>query len=664
MEHIVYEESDIDAKLGKFNGVINELMDKHAPLVTVTLKQSSQPWITKDIRKLMKKRDRLRSKYLRTNYPDDHECFRVLRNKIKQMIRSAKAKFMYSKLASNNSKTIWSTVRSLNIAPSSQQSNPVVSVDDLNKHYASVASVKYPDEVSECIGRYIDITENKEINDKFHFKYVLPQDIVNAITSIKSNSKGADLIPVAFLKLCVPALLPVLDHLFNFSLQNSSFPRVWKMANILPIPKVKNPQQAKDYRPVSILCVLGKALEKIVHKQVCEYLHDKELFPEFQSGFRQGHSTATGLLKVTDDIRGAMDRRLMTLLVLLDLSKAFDCVHHDLLLTKLKYFGFSDAVVGWFSSYLLNRSHRVFISDDLFSEWADIVTGVPQGSVLGPLLFLLYLIDLPQVLHYCLHHAYADDLELYIHFSLDSFDEHLQHMLTDIAGAIGYCNSHNLLLNVDKTQAIIIGTQRYLTKLNELGMSPLRINDCVIPYSSSVNNLGVIFDPTLNWNEHCIFVAQKVFGILAQLRRSFSFIPPNIRKLLVSSLIFPVFDYASVVFTDMSAGNNLKLQRLQNACIRFISGIKVYDHVTPVYKSLDLLKIEERRTLAVAMLVWKIVKTQLPYYLFHSYVFTSSSNARTTRSSKQMMQIPNHRLVKYNKSFHVQSAKIWNEFKL
>ena len=154
-------------------------------------------------------------------------------------------------------------------------------------------------------------------------------------------------------------------------------------------------KRAKTIRPVSILCVLGKVLEKLVHSQVSEFLSENGLFAENQSGFRKGYSTFTALIRVVDDIREAIDKRLLTLLVLLDLSKAFDCVHHGLLCAKMKQLGFSDSVINWFSSYLTDRCQRVFMSHDQKSRWASIITGVPQGSVLGQLLFLIYLFDLP-----------------------------------------------------------------------------------------------------------------------------------------------------------------------------------------------------------------------------------------------------------------------------
>jgi hypothetical protein len=306
----------------------------------------------------------------------------------------------------------------------------------------------------------------------------------------------------------------------------------------------------------------------------------------------------------------------------------------------------------------------VFVSSDNKSDWADIVTGVPQGSVLGPLLFLIYLFDLPGVLQFCSYVMYADDIQLYIHFPLNDFETYRKRLISDIISVIFYCVKHNLVLNVSKTQAIILGTQRFLTKLTDMTISPLVVNDCVIPFKCNVNNLGVIFDGTLSWSDQCTLLVQRVLGILAQLRRCFSFIPPNVRKILISTLVMPHLDYASVLFTDITDCNNLKLQRVQNSCVRFITGASRFEHITPYYDSLGLLKLERRRSLAVALMVFKIIKTGTPSYLFNKYHFTSSSNRCATRSNKLQLQIPVHRTEKYHLSFHIQSSKIWNELQL
>jgi len=561
-------------------------------------------------------------------------------------------------------KKIWSIVR--NLHPTKDRNvEPVVPVSDLNEYYSSVSSVHNVDLVNCCIKEYSD--KNRATvgsKEKFHFKYIYPEDIIESITSIKSKATGVDLIPIIFITMCLPVLLPVLGHLFNFSLQNGCFPDVWKLANIIPIPKTRSPKESKDYRPVSILCVLGKALEKIVHKQVTEYLNEHGFFSTNQSGFRKGHSTETALLKVADDMRKAMDERLVSLLILLDLSKAFDCVHHELLLVKLKYLGFSASTIGWFRSYLYKRQHRVYVSDLLASDWAEIVTGVPQGSVLGPLLFLIYVMDLPEVLKHCSYHMYADDIQVYSHFSASKFHESLALITSDVTNIIQFCSKHNLVLNVAKTQATIIGTHGFLTKLYDSDVQPLIINNHVIPYSKNVLNLGVIFDQTLSWTDHCTKVVQKVFGTSAQLRRNFSFIPPNIRKLLILSLAMPHFDYCSVLFTDLSVTNDMRLHRAMNACIRFITGVSRFDHISPYYQQLGIAKLAVRRKFFVCDMVLKVIKLKSPIYLYDSYTFSVSTNVRSTRSSKLSLAIPTHRTEKFHRSFLIQSSKFWNDYKL
>lgn len=662
----VYQQSDINSKLVVFNGIISGLMNKHAPNQSKTFKQSSSPWMSNKIRKMISKRNKLRKKFNRSKCQEDLDSFRKMRNQVKQVIRNAKIKYYYTRFDTTQTKDLWSAVRSLNLGKSSGQlPEPVIPINDLNAHYSSVSTVQNESLVSLSVDKYNNLTPHlQDISDKFHFKYVLPGDIYSALNSIKSKATGVDLIPIIFIKKCLPVLLPVLDHLFNFSLQNGSFPDMWKLANIVPIPKTKNPTESKDYRPVSILCVLGKALEKIVHKQMCEFLSQHSLFTSHQSGFRKNHSTVTALVKVADDIRAAIDKKLATLLVLLDLSKAFDCVHHKLLLAKLKYLGFSHSSIKWFQSYLTDRKHRVFVSDSKLSDWADIVTGVPQGSVLGPLLFLIYLFDLPSILLACSYHMYADDIQLYVHFPINHFAACLNMLSCDLSNFIDFCLSHNLVLNIAKTQAIIIGTQRYLTLLEANPVPPLVIKGCTVPFSKKVNNLGVTFDSTLSWSDHCVLLIQKVFGILAQLRRSVSFIPPNIRKLLVSALVMPHLDYASVLLTDISDSNHVKLQRLQNACVRFITGATRFEHITPYYEQLQLSKLEERKIIAIAVLVRKVIKYQTPMYLYEKYKFIPQSDSRSTRSHEMTLQIPIHRTVKFHRSFLIQSSKIWNSLEL
>lgn len=239
-------------------------------------------------------------------------------------------------------------------------------------------------------------------------------EVVEALLRIKTESVGMDGIPLKFVKLILPVILPFLTHLFNFSLTSSTFPTQWKTAKLIPIPKISSPSSTSDFRPISILSSLSKALEYLINKQLCDYLTSFKLISGLQSGFRSKHTTSSALLKITHDMYSACDRKHVNILVLLDYAKAFDSVPYNILLKKMELlFNFSSNLIKLLTSYLKNRIQCVSVSSS-FSNCVPVVSGIPQGSILGPLLFLMFINDFPSNVQHSKCHLFADDVQLYI----------------------------------------------------------------------------------------------------------------------------------------------------------------------------------------------------------------------------------------------------------
>lgn len=279
----------------------------------------------------------------------------------------------------------------------------------------------------------------------------------------------------------------------------------------------------------------------------------------------------------------------------------------DILLVKLsKHFNFSHNVVQWFSSYLRDRQQFVFHENSCSSSYFTSA-GVPQGSILGPILFSIFINDISSVLKFSSYHLYADDLQLYIHSSVDDIVQNIHKLNEDLQALQCWTTSHGIIPNPRKFQCILIGSSPLLQRISEIQVPPIIFNSEIIPFSKTVKNLGVLFHSNLSWSSHVNKVSKNVFWKFHSLKRLKRFLPLKTKRLLCTSLIFPIIDYASIVLSNMSQDLRYKLQKLQNMCVRYVYGLRKYDHVSGKRELLQWLTVDKRQEHQTLCLMWSIL---------------------------------------------------------
>lgn len=526
------------------------------------------PWFTTEHRRLIKERDRLYRRFRRTRFHLDLLDYRLARDTAHESIEAARHSYYFEKLSKlTDPAKIWKELKNLGICPRKECESLDFTVDELNTHFASICFSPTAASVKE----YLDTLPTSLPESKFAFSETNIRSIKDAILRSSSQALGTDGIPQSIIRASFSVLGPFLCRLFNQSFREMTFPDRWKKSLVLALNKTTPPKSLHDFRPISLLCFLSKMLERIAHQQISDFLETNALLDVRQSGFRQHHSTQTALIKLTDDIRLGFHQKKLTILLLFDFSKAFDSVCHVTLLKKLRILGFSPDAMKFIASYLVNRSQVVIGENNITSAARPLNRGVPQGSVLGPLLFLIFIDDISSALGVGISHLiFADDLQIYIQGSLDELDNSLLLLGRAAERVKDWTILNHLSLNVTKTKAIVFGTIFYMDLLHKLPPKTLSVGESKLPLETSVRSLGVILDSNLNWKEHVLSVRRKVNSLMYRLnffRRSTTL---NLRKHLVQSLLFPLLDYCSVVFADLSSEQNLILHRAANAGVRYI----------------------------------------------------------------------------------------------
>jgi len=570
-------------------------MDKHAPIVskTVTVRHKT-PWFNDEISKAKQNRRACERKWSCTKLQVHLDILKQSRLTVNMLCAKAKKQFYVDKVtkSAGDQKVLFSVANELlhktndSSLPSHKDSVSLANdfalffVDKIHK-----ISEKFKDpQLSRCnrsqnIPTFTDLQEVSE-------------DTVKKII-LKGNAKSCHLdpLPTSLLKDTVDLFVPFLTHFINSSISSSTVPSSCKAASVTPLLKKVSldKNEFQNYRPVSNLPYVAKILEKVVVQQLTNHLEVNNLAESCQSAYHKAHSTETALVKITNDVLCSMDENKCVLLVLLDLSAAFDTVHHEVLFNRLyQDYGVEGSTMNWMRSYFSGRTQAVNING-VMSDPVQLSTGLPQGSVLGPFQFPIYSTPLFKIArqHNIQIHMYADDTQLYLPFVHAEYQSAVVQMQNCLCEIRRWMENNHLKLNDSKTEYMVIGSKFLVNKID----SPLtiQIGEETVTASASVRNIGAHLNTNMDMSAHIKSVCRSCYCHLRNISRMRPFLSDEAAATIVHAFISSKLDFMNSLLYKVPECHLRRLQLIQNTAARIVTRTKRIQHIMPVLQQLHWL---------------------------------------------------------------------------
>ena len=478
----------------------------------------------------------------------------------------------------------------------------------------------------------VNFLKNRNQSD-FIIAHISNEEILDIIKKLPIKATGPASIPLNLLQTVADLIVFPLCHIINVSFSSGIFPETLKVAKVLPLHKGGSSQELNNFRPISLLSIFDKIIEKLMHKRLYEFLEQHNILFENQFGFRKNNSTIYALMEITEKIKESIDNGKFGCGIFIDLKKAFDTVNHKILLTKLEHYGIRNENLKWFESYLTDRKQYVFYNGES-SDLRDITCGVPQGSVLGPLLFLLYINDLPNISDKLKFFLFADDTNIYFESNDLLCIERI--INSELEKLNLWLNVNRLALNINKTNFVIFHTFNKPLQYNVT----LKINKKAILQKEHIKYLGIIIDSHLNWKHHILGVSKKIsrsIGIMYKLRE---FMNTNMLKNIYYSLIYSHLVYAIQVWGSACDTELNKILILQKKVVRMMTNNDQYQqvpgpliHSGPIFKELGILKVDDIFKLHVSKFIYSCLSFKTPRLFFNWFIMNHTVHNYNTVSN-------------------------------
>ena len=693
----IYLCNEVDKAVQLLSEKITFILDIMAPLKTIQIRKNYNPWLSEDTKNMMIERDRLYQRAAESKLARDWKNFKVMRNKVIKRQRTEEFMGQKARLDQScmDSSQTWKQVKNILNWEGASSPNQLFHDGTLYTKSQDIATAQnqffldkvksiknnLPSPSIDPLGKLKELMINRKC--VFSLKPVHPDTVEKIIDGLSNSSSfGLDCIDTRVIKLIKHEILPALTHVINLSICSQKFPDLWKRAKVIPLHKTGDRLNPKNYRPVAILPVFSKILERAIFNQILDYLNRFNLLHPSHHAYREGHNTSTALIQMYDYWLNALEEQKIAGACLLDMSAAFDIVHHSLLLRKLQLYGFDQDCIQWISSYLSDRSQCVSINGAL-SNFLPVEDGVPQGSILGPLLYTLFTNELPEVIH---NHESSPEIATWPPYNLDCFkcghiccfaDDTTYNCTGTLANELSaqlsenfrniydFLTSNGLKLNEEKTHLLVLTSSRRRITTNVdvvLSTGASRIEP-----SQSEKLLGIRVDHNLKWSKYILHdekslikTLQTRYNALKIVCRVASF---KQRKIIADGIFMSKLIYMIQVWGGCEKYLLKALQTTQNRAARAVTRLSWDTPVNIILNQCGWLSVSQLVFYHSVTLVHHVQSSGIPKFLYRMYNLNKEETIQTRQSTLHLLKLQNEKVPRneiVRKGFRWRSCKDYN----